>query len=270
MLTVGLLSFLLGCGPRKSPFEKRGAEWHFQGVRLTEVEDATFEPLDDYFGRDARQAYYCTTDRRAKELFTVKRARGVALSGVAPGDFRVLRNRYARDSKRIFFEETPFPVQDLASFEVLEYLFARDRQTGYYARQPVPGSDGPSFAGLDSHYARDKAAVYHGDIVPERESSRVVITRLSGADPASFTPLDDGYARDAGQAYYRGRVLTKEAASFTVLSYGYAKNNAQVYYLGQPVAGADAASFAVLVPPTAEANAKDANAEYSMGSRLRR
>ncbi|MBS0661428.1 MAG: DKNYY domain-containing protein [Verrucomicrobia bacterium] len=268
LLVMGLLSFLFGCGPRRGPFEQKDGQWLFKGLPLSGVDSASFAPLDDYFGRDAHGAYYCTTERDSRELFLVRRARALPLPGAEPASFRVLGQRYARDARRIYFESEPFEVRDLESFQILEYHFARDRQVGYFAQRIVAGSDGPSFTGLDSRYAKDKSGVYHGDILPgEGGRPRIVVTRLPGADPASFQPLESGYARDAQQAYYGARPLSREAG-FEVLRSDYAKDARRVYHRGAEVAGADAATFAVLSPPADDADARDARSRYLQGKKL--
>lgn len=268
---VGLLSLLFGCGPRKSPFERKEGAWHYQNVPLSGLADAaSFQPLDDYFGKDSKHAYYCTTERNSREFFTVKRARAIVLPGADVATFRILRSRYARDAQRAYHEGETFAVQDLNSFEVLEYNFARDRVCGYYALQQVAESDGPTFAGVDSRYARDKARVFYGDIAPGTGGGPVVsCVVVPGANPTTFAALDSGYAVDPPRAYYRGKLLAENAAGFQMLASGYAKSASQVFHDGKLLPEADAASFEMLDPRPEDADAKDARARYSLGRKVK-
>lgn len=258
-LLLAVLGLLTGCGPRKGPFEKKGSGWEFKGVPLAGVSDpATFTPLDDYFAKDAKHAYFCTTERESRELFLVKRARAVALPGADPASFRVLRNRYARDERRAYYEAEMFEVRDLATLEVLEGSFARDRVTGYFMRLPVPESDGPSFAVIGDLYARDRSHVFYGGMSPPPGGGRIqfVCPIVPGADPATFKTLESGYAVDARRAFHQGRLLTEKTAGFESLSLGYAKSATEVFYDGRAIPGADAASFALVMPPAEDADAK--------------
>jgi hypothetical protein len=291
-LLAGLLSLLFGCDS-KAPYEKRNGVWHFdghemhiaqpeqfkpllgpfakgaeggyyRGSAIADSNGASFEAMDEHYARDKLRVYYCDTYRKSQEYYSMKHDRIVVLEGVEAASFRLLKNSYARDTNKLFFDGVYMPVKDLNSFEILEYSYARDHVTGYFLQQPVPGSDGSTFIGIDSHYAKDKASVFYSFYDSNARLPRTV--RLVGASPESFIAKDGGYATDARQAYHDGKVLTKDAANFQVLQFGYAKSSNAVYYQGQAIAGADAATFA-MQSPNEQADARDAQASYLQGKR---
>lgn len=267
-----LVGGLAGCGPKAGPFVRRGDGWEYRGLPLNGVRDpSSLVPLDEFFARDARHAYFCTTEREAKEMFLVKRARALIVPGADPASFQVLRSRYARDARLAYYEAGAFEVRDLATFEVLEGNFARDRVTGYYVQRAVPESDGPSFAVIDARYARDRNHVFHGDHAPPPEGGppRFVCPIVPQADPATFRVLDSGYAVDAQRAFYRGRVLTEELAGFEVLALGYAKSAKEVFFEGSLLPGADAATFALTPAPAEQSDASDRGGNFRRGQRVR-
>ncbi len=265
-----LLSLLFGCS-RKSAFTNKGGRWYFEELLIEGVDAGSFTPLPEHYAQDRQHAYFCATYREGKDLFTSKKVRVTTIQDAEVASFKVLKNGYARDARRLYFEGVEFPVQDHATFEILEYGYARDRFAGYYLRNVVPGSEGSTFAAVDSHYSKDRKSVFHSDLAPGPGGPYLARSfRLSGADPVTFTALEPGYAVDAGQGYFRGKVLTREVASFRALSFGYAKSATEVFSEGERIAGADAPSFATLESPTDSADAKDARAEYQQGKKVKR
>jgi len=295
-LHMGLLSLLFGCGSQQ-PYHRKGGRWWFEDKPLADVEgtltplngsfaaagenayyrDAripdgdggSFEALSDHYAKDVKRVYYCDTYRDSKDYFSTKRIRILQVSGADPSSFRYIDRNYARDSTHLYFEGTLHPVSDLGSFTLLDYGFARDRATGYYMQEPIPGSAGASFIGVDDHYSKDGVSVFYSDLEPGKDGSPPVRRhlRLSHAQPSSFRVLGDGYAADSAQVYYHGTLLSDASSRFQVLGLGYAKSDVRVYYEGAPVAGADAASFTMLAPPTDSATARDAGATYLQGRR---
>ena len=297
LLLTSLLTLLLGC-EAKAPYQRKDGAWYFEDVRLqdaalpftplnasfakgadaawyrsTRIEGsdaASFEALDAHHAKDARRVYYGDTYRISQDYFTTQRVRVDAIAQADAPSFRLLPAQpgYARDRSRAYFDGEPFKVADVESFEPLDHGFARDRVQGYYLRLQIPGSDGASFVALDSHYAKDGRQVFHVSTEPRRGNEtvpRLLSVSLPQAQPASFKLLEPGYAVDAGQAYYAGRVLTKDVATFSALPFDYAKSATQVFHRGEPIAGADAASFATLSPPTDAADAGDATRRYRQG-----
>ena len=296
-LLAGLLSLLLfGCGD--SGYEKRNGVWHYDGIALHRItqpdqfkpllgpfakgadagyfrgasimdsDGPSFEALDEHYARDKSRAYYCDTYRKGQEYYTTKHDRIVVLEGVEPASFRLLKERYARDAGKLFFEGVPVAVKDLNSFEILEHAFQRDRVTGYYVRTPIPGSDGSTFTVLDSNYSKDKSSVFYSSNDPDAGPAARMTIRVTGALPASFVAKEAGYAADANQVYHQGKVLTKNVAGFQVQQYGYARSSNAVYYEGKPIAGADAATFATIERRDEQADARDAQASYLEGKRV--
>jgi len=241
ILLTGLLSLLFGCDSKTSPFTKSDGLWHYNKTPITIADAATFAPLDNHYAKDRSRVFHADTYRKGQEYFTIKHDRIVEITGADPASFKVMAQGYARDSRRVYFEGVPFAVKDVASFELLDYGFARDRISGYYQQVEVPGSAGGTFAALDSHYAKDASKVFHADFDtgggahPPRARSVV----LEGAVPDSFKLLDGGYAVGTRHVYYRGVAI----------------------------AGADPATFRMLEPPAADADAQDARATYQRGQR---
>ena len=188
-LLITLLSFLLGgCGD--TGYEKRGGQWHYdnqplrrvlqpdqfkplkgpfardtqvgyyRGSPIDESDGPTFEPLDDHYARDKSKAYFCDTYRKGQEYYTTKHTRIIVMDSASPGSLRLIKEGYARDDTKLFYEGAHITVKDLDSFEILDHEFQRDRVTGYYMRRPIPGSDGGTFAVIGTGYSKDKTGVY--------------------------------------------------------------------------------------------------------------
>ncbi len=254
--------------PIKGAFARDAEVGYYRGSPIAESDGPTFEPLDDHYARDKLNAYFCDTYRKGQEVYTHKYSRVILLEGVAPGSFRVLKDRYARDDTKLFFEGGHVPVKDINTFEILSSDFQRDRVTGYYMRRPIPGSDGSTFAVVDDGYSKDKAGIYYSSHDRDDGAMRYKTLRIAGASPASFVAKGAGYAVDAQQAYHSGKVLTQDVASFKVLPSLYARTSAVIYFDGKPVVGADAATFAVLEQRDGRADAKDARVSYQRGERV--
>lgn len=270
LLMMGLLAWLFGCDTNQQPYQRQDGVWHFEDQALpgvteltvlnrrfaktatqaffratpiTGADPASFQALDEHHARDARQVWHADTYRDSRDYFTTRRIRIRLLEGADAASFTLLRGDYARDAKRVWHEGIPFPVKDAASFEVLEDGFARDRQQGYYLQTAVPGSDGASFTVLDGQHARDAQSFFHAHMDLGQSPPRVVSRRIAEVDPASFQPLE---------------------------SSGYARDDRHVYWQGRPLAGADAASFALLPMGTPGADAADVRRRYRRGAAVER
>lgn len=267
---MALLAWLFGCDTNQAPYQRKDGVWHFEDQALpgvtgltvlnrrfaksatqaffratpiTGADPASFQALDEHHARDGRQVWHADTYRDSQDYFTTRRIRIRPLEGADAASFALLRGDYARDARHVWYEGTPFPVKDAASFEVLDGGFARDRQQGYYLQTAVPGSDGASFKVLDDQHARDARSFFHAHMDLGQSPPRVVSRRIAEADAASFQPLESsGYARDARHVYWHGR----------------------------PLAGADAASFALLPMGSAGADAADAARRYLRGVAVER
>jgi hypothetical protein len=270
---LGLLGALAGCD-NGGVYQRKGGRWHFEDRPMQVADPASFRPLGRHFARDARRGYYreaevadsdgasfealsenvardkqhvywADTYRKGQEYWTILHQRVSVIAGADPASYQVLPHSYGRDVRRVFLEGQPLAVRDPASFEVLDRSFTRDAQRAYHEGREIAGSDGASFEVIDpaGRYARDRQHVFH-TLEASRQSvsgaARPALQVLKGANPASLQVLGRAYARD-GQ---------------------------RVWWAGQPVAGVDAASFAVEEDSTLEHDARDARARYSRGVRL--
>jgi len=187
--------------------DRRSVYW--STFRRTKIDAASFEPLNDVWGRDA-DAVYMTT--------------GKPLAGVKPTEFRVYDSGvqtfhalrishpsiqgYGGDSRRVFFHQETYAGArevkgaDPATLVNLGAGYARDDSKVFFEHRRVRGADPRSFHLPRRFYAADRAAVYRAGHV------------LEGADPQSFVVLGPGdirqFARDR-HGYYDGpRRTTRE------------------------------------------------------------
>jgi hypothetical protein len=270
-LFFGFLLMLFGCGSRPGPYQKKAGVWYFGDLRVAEKGPQGFVPLSgpfaksstagyyrgraipdsdapsfaalsEHYAKDKRHVFYCDTFRKGQEYYAILHDRTVILEGADAATFQNLTGGYGRDAARVYFEGVAFSVQDAASFTVLEYSFAKDRFTGYYLQEPIAGSDGPTFTGIDNHYAKDKDHVFYSWLNTGGSGSAAVKTvALDGAQPAGFVALDSGYA----------------------------KSGDIVFYQGHPVHGASAATFTVQTGLPGGADARDDQALYALGRKLK-
>ncbi|MEO8805292.1 MAG: DKNYY domain-containing protein [Burkholderiaceae bacterium] len=260
-----------------SDYQKSGGQWAHGDTRFTPQDPASFKALDEVFARDATRGYYrgsvvaesdgasfvviseneardknhvywCDTYRKGQEYWSIKHLRIDRIEGAHPATYRSLGKGYARDQQRVYANGVPFKVRDTATFEPLGGDFAHDAQRGYYARIEIPSSHGPSFETIDARdaaYARDRANGYYGyrDVDTLREANagpRDRVRTLRGVEPANLRVLGRGYAADTRQVWHRG----------------------------QPLAGADAASFAVDESYQGPADANDKSSGWNDGKRM--
>ncbi len=248
-LLFGLVCGLSGCDA--SGYRQRNGDWTHDGDRIAPLAPASFEPIDRLFARDALHGYYrgsvvddshgpsfealsaheardrgavywCDTERRGQEYWSIRRVRISRIADADPVSYRVLGRGYARDARRVYDEGVPFDVRDPSSFEPMDAGFGRDRQRGYHVHAEIPGSDGATFATVnadDAAYVRDRQHVWYGFIDIDRPGGRPgpVVRLLRDADPAVVRVLGRGYAADASRVWYRGLPLPDaDAASFRI------------------------------------------------------
>jgi len=273
-----LLLALFGIsGCDASGYRKASGQWTHDDTAFTPQDPATFKPLDKLFARDALRGYYrgaavadsdgasfvvvsrneardkshvyyCDTYRKGQEYWSIRHLRIERIAGADPATYTAIAKGYSRDRQRVYAEGVPFKARDPATFQPLDGDFGRDSQRGYYARAEIPGSHGPSFEAIDTRdtgYARDRANAYYGyrDIDSLREANvppRTVVRTLRGADPAAVRVLGRDYAADTRHVWHRG----------------------------QPVAGADASSFAVDESYRGPADATDQSGPWLSGKRV--
>ena len=215
---------------------------------VAESDGASFVVVSENEARDNNYVYWCDTYRKGQEYWSIKHLRIDRIAGAHAATYTSLGKGYARDQQRVYADGVPFKVRDPATFEPLGGDFAHDAQRGYYARVEIPASHGPSFETIDERdvaYARDRANGYYGyrDIDSLREANarpRDLVRRLRGAEPAALRVLGGGYAADTRQVWHRG----------------------------QPVAGADASSFAINESYQGPADANDKSGAWQDGKRV--
>jgi hypothetical protein len=274
MAVLGLLGALAGCDSG-GVYHRKGGRWHFEDRPMQVADPASFQPLGRHFARDARRGYYrdaevadsdgasfealsenaardkqhvywADTYRKGQEYWSIVHQRVSVMAGADPASYQVLRHGYGRDLRHVFLEGRPLAVRDPASFEVLDRSFTRDVQRAYHEGREIAGSDGASFEVIDpaGSYTRDRQHVFYRlpDVPRQAESgaAQPAVQVLRGANPTSVQVLGRAYARD-GQ---------------------------RVWWSGQPVAGVDAASFAVEEDATLAHDARDVRARYQQGVRL--
>ncbi len=300
-LAFSLMASIIGLTACDSspPFHKKDGQWFFESrklgvaatVPLTPLnatfarvaeqifyrydpidgaDSVTFVALDENYGKDKSSAYFGDTFRESKDYFLVKKTRVLAIAGADAASFRVLKDGYAADAVRPYYEGKPFTVRDVASFQVLDYGFSRDRVRAYSDRNEIAGSDGATFVVLDPEYAKDATRAYHAflDNDPKTGRQRPVVSTISDAELTSFIGKTGGYAADAKRLYFRGRTISTSPAGFERLTLSYAKTTTDVFYDGVKIVGADAASFKVMQPAEASVDAADAKARYLNGKRI--
>lgn len=255
-------------GEPTAVFARDAEVGYYRGTPIEGSDGPSFTALDAHYARDAAQAYWCDTYRKGQEYYAYKHNDVVRMDSVQLSSFRLLADGYARDASRLFYEGQPVRVRDLATFELLRDGYQRDKVTAYYERQPIAGSDGSTFEVLDVGYSRDRASVFFTDYRAPDPAQRGRTIRVAGATPASFVVKAASYAVDATHVYHNGRVISADVPGFAVLGSVYARAGGVVFYDGAPVAGADAATFAVMDRQEDGADAKDARRRYRRGEAL--
>ncbi|MEO7253430.1 MAG: DKNYY domain-containing protein [Casimicrobium sp.] len=256
--------------PLNATFARVGDQIFYRYDAIDGADSATFVALDESYGTDKSNAYFGDTLRDSKDFFLVKKTRVLSIVGADVTGFRVLKDSYAADATRTYYEGKPFAVHDVASFEVLDSGFSRDRVRGYYARSEIAGSDGASFVVLDADYARDATHAYFAFLDNQSKSGRMqpAVLTIVGADAGSFVGKTGGYAVDASRVYFKGRVISTSPNGFERLSMSYAKTAVEVFYDGDKLPGADATSFKVMQPVEGGVDASDDKARYLSGKRI--
>ena len=177
------------------------------------------------------------------------------IAGADAKTFEVLSPHYARDARRVYYGDTYRESQDYFTTKKSRVIV-------------VERADPASFRHLKSEYAKDRAHVYfEGVLFPVK-------------DVETFELLEGGFARDRSSGYYHQRpVPGSDGGTFSALDGHYSKDAKNVFYSylepapGEPlrktirVAGADAASFAVLDPGGDGPDAKDRSHTYLKGKR---
>ena len=270
MVTMGLLSLLLGCAKEAEPFQKLDGVWKYRETPIVDAHGPSFVALSDHYAKDKNRVYYADTYRKGQEYYAIKHDRIIAIEHADAATFALLPKGYARDSHGIYRDGRAIEVRDPASFEVLTLgNFARDQHIAYFDAIAIEGSDGASFVALNDTYAKDKSSVYYCQTLSTgvRESGKASV-KLADADPASFEVLDSDYARDARHAFYRAQQITDRPDVFVVVGDGYAKTDSRVFYEGVHLHEAMAKSFVTTIDSINGVVGEDGVHRYVLGKRL--
>lgn len=253
--------------PLNAKFAKSEHHAFYRAMPIEGADAASFEALDEHYGKDKNQVLFCDTTRGGQDYFTTLKVRIDKVAGADPASFTSLDGGYAHDRGHAYYEGVSFRMRDPATLAPLDNGFASDSQRGYYMRSEIAESDGPSFTVIDSHYSRDKSRVFYSAMSPGSVTTppTPLTTRVVGAQAVSFTALGYDYAKDTVQAYYKDQALSRNVGTFQVLDFGYAKNREAVFYYGLPIEGADPASFTILDKVTETATAHDKTGSYKDG-----
>jgi hypothetical protein len=180
--------------------------------RLTGVDTATFVPLGNY-AKDKWYAYHSSSYRFCADT----------------DSFVPMGNLYAKDRKRVYFQDVPLPDADPTSARVVDDYLLVDNEHVYQAEKLIPGADPHTFTVIMGSYTKDGTHVYYNQtVLPDADPGtfRVLdnenfakdehsvytvfydeIRKIPGADPATFQTLHDAYAKDKNQLYYGGQVV---------------------------------------------------------------
>lgn len=161
-----------------------------QEIRRADI--ATFQPLNQWWGRDASRVYCAGSEVREADVET----------------FRVLNSLYAKDARNAYTLKGPIrEATDVSAFEVIgptEHAFnttngyARDTHLVYHTivggkACVIKGADATSFTSRGNGYGSDRSAVYF-----ERK-------KIPGADPEKWQHLRGPHSRSGKNAYVLGQ-----------------------------------------------------------------
>ena len=139
VLAIALGAFVQSCGrgtPRTG-YQRVDGRWAWvadaasflQHAQPLDVDDGTFEILDDGYARDAHQVFY----------------EGAPVDRADAASFQALGGFYGRDRSRVYLAVHQIPGADPASFETLAMPYARDARDVYYGTVPMRVADPAGF-----------------------------------------------------------------------------------------------------------------------------
>ncbi len=263
----------------KMSYHIQDGQLYFQRypVEAGTVDVESFEILSDWHARDKHNVY---------STFEV-------LAGADPSTYEILeapsgmlRTRFTRDARQVFFERTLIKDADAASFEVIDEFHGRDKARVFHCRDLFADVDVESFRGLGNSFAVDKHhAYYYMRIVAPADAQSFSVLNpnywgsfakdarqvydhaaqlLPDADPASFEQCGESlYGKDKAHAYYGSYQLKNaDPATFALINSNYAKDKKQVYVHQQVIDNADPDSFQVLHDNHSFSIATDATHAY--------
>ena len=169
---------------------------YYVGTKATTISDsASFEVVQAWYAKDAKQVYFGSAVLAGADAVTFQGCGGES------GEF-------AKDAKQVYWQGQVVEGCDAANFRVLKYRYAKDSKRAYFCYAGgipplvLPGSDaktfeviGPSSQGFG--YAKDAKQVFQG------------ANTIPGADPATFVvdSNDTDNASDKNRRYRHGEPL---------------------------------------------------------------
>jgi len=172
----------------------------FFGTQEIRRDIATFQPLNEWWGRDVQRVYCAGSEVRAADVVS----------------FRVLNAVYAKDSRKVYTIRGPIrEAEDASTFEAIgptEHAFNATNGYGKDARlvfhtvagekvHVIKGADAASFTPRGRGFGSDNSAVYF-----QR-------TKLANAEPDEWQHLRGPHSRSERHAYVLGKRIRGANAS---------------------------------------------------------
>jgi DKNYY family len=169
--------------------------------------------------------------------------------------FEALDEHYAKDKNHVWYCDTYRSGQDYfstkrnriaaiekadpATFKILKNSYARDKANMFFEGTFFPVKDINTFEILDYSFAKDRVSGYYMQV------------EIPGSDGGTFAGIDNHYSKDKGHIYYSD------------VEPGGAVRSAAVQ-------DADLSTFAILDNPTDSIDAKDKDALYLKGRKVKK
>ena len=210
---------------------------------LKNVDKQTFQLIGGGYSKDKNSVYYI----------------GKKIDGVAPQNFKVLKDyiftdgknvylygekkedidlqtlkffddnsSYFFDKNNIYFQGDKLENADFKSFKIMESNFSKDKNNVYAGNEKIDGADAKTFEVIDTYagFARDKNYLYYSN------------ERIKNSDPYTFQRINEHLVRDKNQFYSNdGTVLNVDGKSFQIVKdyekdyFMYAKDKNKAYYI---------------------------------------
>lgn len=244
-------------------FSLRDNQLWYHDVIVDSLDPKTFQVIDEYYAKDAKQVIFYQTYRDSRSYFLTKKNELFHMPGADPDSFAAIGDGYGRDKSKAYYQGESFPVRHLSSLTVINVHFIKDDMAAYLDREEIKGSDGKSFELLSSIYAKDSGQVFYYQFASSGQPETYVISQF----PQSFTIIEHPYAKDEKNVFYFGEKLpTNFPESFEILGNGFSRDMEQVYFKSSIIKDADRKSIQVFPENqqfTGEgAYAKDSNHIY--------
>jgi hypothetical protein len=188
---------------------------------VTKADLASFQPLNDFWGRDASRVYCAGSEMRDADLDT----------------FHVLNKLYAKDSRHAYTPLGPIKEADADSFEAIGPIehpfntfnsFAKDKRFVYHTWSGgkaciLKGADSGSFSPCGHGYGRDESSVYF-----ERK-------KLASAQSSDWQYIRGPHSRAAKNGYWLGKRISgadgRSLESLPIIDSEYWCRDHKGYYL---------------------------------------